>query len=797
LSTVFDNVRQAGAVIPLDMRYGDRSGNQPEGHSLDSEPYKARLSTLMEWWAECRDYHSLNRYEQAIDSDFYDGIQWRDDDVQTLLERGQAAHVFNVIAQHINWLLGTERRTRVDFRVYSRDGNDEPGARIKTAALKYVHDVNKAQFHRSAAFADAVKVGVGWLEDGVRGDPFDEPIFSRRESWRNMWWDPLAVEPDLSDARYIFRVRWADTDVVKVMFKNRAAAVEASSRSDDLLHFEDDSEMIGYTGMYGQPTDRTTIATGHSVMDYTFSIGSRRKRNKLIECWYRMPAEVQVIRPNPVSIMSQQFQEDLLQTRGMEFDQADPMMQQLVDQGYASVYDAVKMKVRCAIWCGNYLLQDVESPYRHDRFPFTPIWGYRRDRDGLPYGAIRNMRDPQEDLNKRRSKALFLISANQLIADDDAFEDWDEAADEVARPDGILKKRRGADVEIQRNIELAEAHADLMREDVNFLQAASGVTEENRGEVTNTNSGAAIDMRQRQGSVVTAVLFDNLRHAIQLQGEQQLALIEQFMAEPKVIMISNRRGAATYSRVNYPQVLPDGTLDVENPITANQALFHVDEQAFKETARAAMYEQAYNSLQTLDPQHQLQLLDLVYELSDIPNKDEWVRRIRRLNKQVDPDDPARDQKEAMLDQSDRANAEQQSRLVEADIAQKMGTGRKALAGAGQSRAETMAKAAEIMAMLAAQPELAKAVDILTDAFQKEDASPAPEASMAVAVGPDEPVAAPAGESSAGSTGTSPTSGGGGSEPPGTKKRSPGAPPPKPKQPTPGSKRAAAKNYAGR
>jgi hypothetical protein len=307
-----------------------------------------------------------------------------------------------------------------------------------------------------------------------------------------------------------------------------------------------------------------------------------------------------MLRPNLAPIYDEQTINDMMALDGYELEQGDVRAQQLVDEGLMSVYDGVRMKVRCAIWSGNHLLQDVESPYRHDRFPFTPIWAYRRDRDNLPYGAVRNMRDPQEDLNKRRSKALFLLSTNLLIADDDAFEDWDEAVDEVSRPDGVLKKRRGAEVEIQRNIELAQEHVNLMEQDLKFLQATSGVTEENRGEVTNTNSGTAIDMRQRQGSVVTALLFDNLRHSIQLQGEMSLSLIEQFMAEPKILRLTNDRGQAEYTPINYPMVQPDGTFDVENPITATAASFVVDAQAFKETARAAMFEQSMTAISTLD-----------------------------------------------------------------------------------------------------------------------------------------------------------------------------------------------------
>lgn len=779
MSAVFENVRQSADIIPLDERFGSRPTTAGKQHPLDSEPYRRRFAQMQDWWTETREHHAYNRAEQARDADFYDGLQWADDDVLALSSRGQAALVFNATAQHINWILGTERRTRVDFRVFSRNGGDEKQAILKTACLKYISDVNKAHFARSAAFADAVKVGVGWLEDGVRGDPWDEPIFSRRESWRNIWWDALSVEPDLSDARYLFRVRWTDTDIALAMFPDRQAAVEQSSRTDDLLNFEDDSEMIGYSGLYyGQPqTDRMILAAGRSFMDSSLNIGNRRKRNKLIECWYRMPTRVKMLRPNLAPIYDNQTVNDMMALDGYELAPDDMRAQQLVAEGLMSVYDGVRMKVRCAIWSGNHLLQDVESPYRHDRFPFTPIWAYRRDRDNLPYGAIRNMRDPQEDLNKRRSKALFLLSTNLLIADDDAFEDWDEAVDEVSRPDGVLKKRRGAEVEIQRNIELAQEHVALMEQDLKFLQATSGVTEENRGEVTNTNSGTAIDMRQRQGSVVTALLFDNLRHSIQLQGEMSLSLIEQFMAEPKILRLTNDRGQAEYTPINYPTVLPDGTFDVENPITATAATFVVDAQAFKETARAAMFEQSMTAISTLDKQVQLQLLDLAYELSDVPNKDEWVRRLRKLNNQVDPDDPDREAKEAMAAKAAERSAQLQERALLAEIGQKEAVAQKALATSGTSRGDTMAKAVEIMNALVLNPALAQAVDILVANFNQPNGGQPNGMQEAVAQTPPEAqevasanmMAASAGEDS--------------------------APSAKPKQPTPGSASARNRGYA--
>ena len=55
--------------------------------------------------------------------------------------------------------------------------------------------------------------GLGWLEVGIQDETDnDEMIYSRYESWRNLLWDSAAIESDLSDARYMFRVKWVGMD---------------------------------------------------------------------------------------------------------------------------------------------------------------------------------------------------------------------------------------------------------------------------------------------------------------------------------------------------------------------------------------------------------------------------------------------------------------------------------------------------------------------------------------------------------------------------------------------------------
>ncbi len=59
----------------------------------------------------------------ALDQDFYDNLQWDPEDAATLRDRGQMPLVYNEVAPMVDWVIGTERRTRVDSnRDTSRSG---------------------------------------------------------------------------------------------------------------------------------------------------------------------------------------------------------------------------------------------------------------------------------------------------------------------------------------------------------------------------------------------------------------------------------------------------------------------------------------------------------------------------------------------------------------------------------------------------------------------------------------------------------------------------------------------------
>jgi hypothetical protein len=61
-------------------------------HALDAEPARKVLRQLLEWYYLERERQSINRMDMAMDSDFYDNIQWDPEDAAELRDRHRERH---------------------------------------------------------------------------------------------------------------------------------------------------------------------------------------------------------------------------------------------------------------------------------------------------------------------------------------------------------------------------------------------------------------------------------------------------------------------------------------------------------------------------------------------------------------------------------------------------------------------------------------------------------------------------------------------------------------------------------
>lgn len=630
-------------------------------HPLDSASMTELHGKMLNYYRTELEIQAENRAEQATDEDYFDSIQVTAEQKAELDARGQPANVYNVIQQSVNWVTGSERRGRTDFKILPRGKEDAKAAERKTKYLKYLSDVNRTPFHRSRAFEDAVKTGIGWLEVGVQDEDDGEPIYDRYESWRNLIWDSSATEMDGSDMRYQFRPKWVDEDVALAIFSDRKAQISAAVS---------DSISYGSYEMYDGDEAMDAAETGRGEGGIVGGVSTHvRRRVKLIEGWYRMPEVVMRIKGGAFN--------------GQIYDESDKRHVEAREAGIP-VTEKVMMRVRVCIMTTRDMIWEGPSPYRHNRFKFIPIWGYRRGRDGLPYGMIRGLRDIQDDVNKRMSKALHILSSNKVIMEEGALPDemsLDEFADEIARSDAVIVKRKGYAMDINVDRELAPAHLDLASRNIQMIQQVGGVTDELMGRQTNATSGVAVQRRQEQGSLATSRFFDNLRLAEQIRGEIQLSLVEQYATEKKQFRVTNQRGGPEFVDIN------DGL--PENDITRSKADFVISEADWRSTMRQAAAEQFGEMLNKMSPEVALTMLDLWAETQDISNRDEVVKRIRQINGQRDPEaTEVSAEEQAAMQAKQQASALQQA-AMEANMKEQAARIAKLEAEAERIRAQTI------------------------------------------------------------------------------------------------------------
>jgi hypothetical protein len=681
----------------------------------------ARHRVLIDSLEEEGERQAEERQQSQIDDDYYHHLQWTAEQARVLAGRGQAPLVFNEARGTIDWLCGTERRLRKDYKIRPRAKDDEQNAEAKTKAFKYVEDVNLAPWHRSFAAKQMFTSGLGWLEEGINLDPEKELIYSGSEDWRRMFRDSRARAFDLDDCRYLFRRKIVDLDYATMLLPKHANHLQAiagrwgTSDEDEqsdtwylgerLTNANSQQWATSRQGLFG---DAYTVRTmGSGIFDH-----GRRRSVELLEMWYRVPERVEVFASGPL------FRK--------VYNPADPRHQQLKQDRWA-MYEAVKFRMRVMIATQYQACWDGSSPYTHGRFPFIPMWGYRRGRDGLAYGPMRGMRDAQDDLNKRRSKALYALSVSRIIVKKGAYDDVEDVREEGARADGVFEvdnpthdiKFEKFHGEVQQNMELAEA-------DRQHIRNVGGVTGENLGQESNAISGKAIIAKQEQGSLTSFELFDNYLLAFKLAGQQRLANIEQFCNQEWQFRLDPSTGPAEWITVNKYDPRTGMYL---NDITAGNADFIVDQQDYRATltqsAMQSMFE-LLTQLATFAPQVVMNLLDLVVDSADIPGKDTWVSRIRALTGMRDPNKPPTPEEQA-ADAEKAAKTKELEELTIEEARAKVDTLRSKINDTNAAKVlknlQSLLSAIEVAAAAQTMPGTAPAADGIAKSAGYQDETP--------------------------------------------------------------------------
>ena len=214
-------------------------------------------------------------------------------------------------------------------------------------------------------------------------------------------------------------------------------------------------------------------------------------------------------------------------------------------------------------------LDGGESPYQDEDgrsvCPLIMISAYV-GRDNERYGLMRDMFDPQDEINKRRSKALHSINSRQTYGVKGAVASVAEMKRELAKPDGHVEISVEAfedagrvgmrPIEVIQTNDQTAGHLQLLQEaknEIDLLGANSAL----EGEVGESTSGRAVLARQQGGMIEIAALNDKLHQFTRTVYRHIWMRIKQFWREEKWVRVTDEESNARFVGLNRPVTLEE------------------------------------------------------------------------------------------------------------------------------------------------------------------------------------------------------------------------------------------------
>lgn len=634
---------------------------------------------------------------------YYDGDQLPPAVVQILEARGQPVECQNLIAPAIDAVLGTEAKTRSDLRVEANYEDDETEvlAEALNAEFFTVCQQMRLDRTRSDAYAEQVKTGLGWVEVRRNPDVTGSRYIAEAVNRNEVFWDWHSKRPDLRDCRWLMRKRWVDLDEAALLFPQRADvlrnAVGAWDSFADIERIEgEDSALMDGWGEWQNWSRQES--------EY---LSTERDRIMLYVVYYRVYERIPMM--------------ELPGGRLVEFDKNNIAHAVAVGSGRVSVEMRLVSFIRESWWAGPHHLGDRPCEAPQGMFPLVPFWGYRKDKNGIPYGLVSRMISAQNSYNFRHLKVTWLLQAKQIIMDEDAVNmSREQVREEANRPDGLFtlnpdrrnKTKIAESLQINSDSGVSAQQMQVMEYDRQNIQDCAGVYSSYMGQNSGAVSGVAVSNLVEQSSTTLAEINDNYSMACNALGELILNyLLEDLKKRVNHKIVINQKDKRRRKVMMINIMGDDGAITNDiSRLDARIVLAPVDSTP---AYRAQLADRMIMIMAKMPPQAQVAVLDMVLNLVDIPNKDEFIDRVSKVLGTQDPEHMTDEEKQAAQQQAKINSLLQQLQIKQltsdinnkdADTANKHASAMKSEASANSQRYQdglTIAHTGQIMQQMQA------------------------------------------------------------------------------------------------
>lgn len=333
--------------------------------------------------------------------------------------------------------------------------------------------------------------------------------------------------------------------------------------------------------------------------------------------------------------------------RVVEYDPENQLHQVAVMSGSGKLHAELVSKVRQGYWMGPHMLEDRPSPHSHDHFPYVPVFGYREDMTGVPFGLVRDMLFPQDNLNSSIAKLRWGMSATRVERTKGAVDMPDDSFRRmVARPDADIilndekMSRPGARFEVKRDFQLNDQQFQLMDNSRRSLERVSGIGPSFTGQAGTATSGLQEQTQLEQSQVALADLMDGFKDARALVGELLMAMIIEDMGkdEQAVVIEGDVINPPRAVVLNKPEV--DTVTDIpylSNDVSRTRLTVSLEDVPSSSSFRAQQLNSLTEATKAAPPEIQQVTIPFMVDLMDLPRKKEIVEAIRAAQGQTDPE----------------------------------------------------------------------------------------------------------------------------------------------------------------
>lgn len=484
-----------------------------------------------------RAYQLWNTFyaEAYKDLSFYLGNQWSLEELSYLNNQRRSGFTYNKIRRLINLVQGYQRKNRLSTTLAPVEDAAEDTANLFTDVMQHIMGNADGYEAISDAFKGALTTGLSFLSPYIdyRNDPVSGDIKFHRDDWNAVIMDPFFTKKDLSDCSFVARRKFLSRTEITSLLPDKEDVIKAlpwGSRDDKFTY-------MPYARQWGM----------QKLLNYT-------------EYWRTKWDMKEVL-------------VDMMTGETKEWD-GDRARLKLYKELYPQV-EVIKKPVKSVelgIIVEGELLYYGKDPFGLDDYPFVPfmaIWEPSYDLfTWKVQSLVRIVRDPQTELNKRRSKMVDLIDS-QLNSG------WIAKTNSVSNPTSLYKSGQGqvvflkpeanmADIQRLQAPDIPQGMFQLEAEFEKDIMEIAGVNSELFGMAENDKietAGILSKMRQSAGLVNLQDLFDGLRESQKLLGRKVLKLIQKNYTPEKIKLITKKEVTPEfYSKIfsQYDVVVEEG-----------------------------------------------------------------------------------------------------------------------------------------------------------------------------------------------------------------------------------------------